>query len=169
VRTSSAAHHSLCKCKDFPELPPAERLDLVREYSLCEQCLSGYCGKKCKWRNQIRDELCQEQSKCRRSHQLQAAKWTKLAEPPCRPTESPACGNTRTAVAGAMLAQMVSERGETEKCVSPQPWEEEYNNMPTVEEDSQLKREFEQMLGNLDLDDDLFDDHSSPQHFYMSW
>jgi hypothetical protein len=62
----------LRECKQFPGLPPAARLDLVREQDLCKLCL-GRCegkikGKKCSWRNRIQMELCQE-NKCRHRHQ----------------------------------------------------------------------------------------------------
>jgi hypothetical protein len=49
-------------------LPPAARLDLVREHDLCELFL-GHCegkikGKKCQLRNVIHNGLCQEQYLC---------------------------------------------------------------------------------------------------------
>jgi hypothetical protein len=58
-------------CHVLRELPPAARLDLVREHDLCKLCL-GCCEgkakrKKCRWRNRIHMELCQE-NKCRRRH-----------------------------------------------------------------------------------------------------
>jgi hypothetical protein len=64
VLTCRAARHGLRKCKEFPELPTAARLDLVREHDLRDLCL-GRCegkikGNKCRWRNQIHMELCRE-------------------------------------------------------------------------------------------------------------
>jgi len=93
---SAKVSHKLCECKELSELPPAARLNLVREHDLCELCL-GPCegeikGKKCRLRNVIHNELCQEQNKCRRSYHrllhvdeedwrnLQAAKWAKPAQ-----------------------------------------------------------------------------------------
>ncbi len=59
------------RVRGVPELPPAARLDLVREHDLCQVCLGpGWCqvkGENCRWRNRIRMELCRE-NKCRRKH-----------------------------------------------------------------------------------------------------
>jgi hypothetical protein len=179
------ASHKLRECKELSELLLAARLDLVREYDLCKLCL-GLCkgkikGKKCRLRNVIHNELCQEQNKCRRRHHwllhvdeedwrnLQEAKPAKPAEPPSGPTESLACNDSWTAVAGAMLAQMVGERGEAEQCELPLPWKKDYEDILPVEEDIQLNREFEQLLRDSDLDDDPSDDRRSPQLFYRSW
>jgi hypothetical protein len=41
--------------------------------------------------------------------------------------------------------------------------------MSTVEKDSRLDRECEQLLGDSDLDDNPFDDWRSLQHSYRSW
>jgi hypothetical protein len=105
------------------------RRDHVRELDLCRLCLSHCWGKiECEWRNQIRDELCQEQNKCRRKHNqllhvdaedwrnLQAARWAKPAELPDGLIWSLACDDTRSAIARAMLAQTADERGEVEAC-----------------------------------------------------
>jgi hypothetical protein len=67
------------------------------------------------------------------------------------------------------LAQTVGEQGDTEACETPLPWEGDYDYMSTVEEDSRLDRECEQLLGDSDLDDDPFDDWRSLQHSYRSW
>ncbi len=56
------------------------------------------------------------------------------------------------------LAQTVGEHGEAEACETPLPWEGDYDDMSTVEEDSWLDRECEQLLRDSDLDDDPFDD-----------
>ena len=66
------------------------------------------------------------------------------------------------------LAQTVGEQGDTEACETPLPWEGDYDYMSTVEEDSRLDRECEQLLGDSDLDDDPFDDWRSLQHSYRS-
>jgi hypothetical protein len=62
------------KFKEFRELPPAARLNLVREHGLCRLCLSccdpegKRMQKRCWWKNRILNELCQEQHKCRQTH-----------------------------------------------------------------------------------------------------
>jgi hypothetical protein len=60
--------------KEFRELPPAARLNLVRECGLCRLCLSR-CDlegkrmhKRCRRKSRIWNELCQEQNKCRQTH-----------------------------------------------------------------------------------------------------
>ena len=70
----SCGNQDIFEYKKFRELPPAETLELVRKHGLCKLCL-GRCDpggkrlhKECQWRNQIWQELCQEQNKCRRSH-----------------------------------------------------------------------------------------------------
>ncbi len=67
-------------------------------------------------------------------------------ESPGEPLESPACDDKQTATAGITLAQAVGEQGEAEACETPLPWEEEYDDMSTVEEDSRLDREVERWL-----------------------
>jgi hypothetical protein len=59
--------------------------------------------KRCRWKNRIWNELCQEQHKCRQTHHrllhvdaegersLQTARLAKPAEPPDRLRRSPAC------------------------------------------------------------------------------
>jgi hypothetical protein len=90
-------------------------------------------------------------------------------ELPSGPPESPACDDMQTAMAGMTLAQTVGEQGKTEACEMPLPWEEDYDDMSTVEEDSRLDRECEQLFGDSDLDDVPFDDRCSLQHSYRSW
>jgi hypothetical protein len=53
-------------------------------------------------------------------------------------------------------------------CETPLPWEEDYDGMLTVEEDSRLNGECEQLLGDSDVDDDPSDDRRSLQHFYRN-
>jgi hypothetical protein len=101
------------KSKEFQELPPPARLNLVRECGLCRLCLSlceleGKCmHKRCRWKNQIRNELCQEQHKCRQTHHrllhvdtedersLQTARPAKPAEPPNRLRRNSACSQAK--------------------------------------------------------------------------
>ncbi len=92
--------------KEFPGLPPAARLDLVRERGLCSRCLSR-CDpkgermqKRCRLKSRIENELCKRQHKCRKTHHrllpvaaegensLQTARPAKPAEPPDRPGRS---------------------------------------------------------------------------------
>jgi hypothetical protein len=94
--------------KEFRGLPPATRLDLVRERGLCSRCLSR-CDpkgermhKRCRLKNWIENELCQRQHKCRQTHHRllhvdaegekspQTARPAKPAKPPDRPGRSPA-------------------------------------------------------------------------------
>jgi hypothetical protein len=93
--------------KEFSGLPPATKLDLVRERSLCSRCLS-LCDpkgermhKRCRLKSRIENELCQRQHKCRQTHHRllhvdaegekspQTARLAKPAEPPDRPGRSP--------------------------------------------------------------------------------
>jgi hypothetical protein len=60
--------------KEFCGLPPAARLDLVKEHGLCSRCLSR-CDpkgerkhKRCRLKSRIENELCQRQNKCRQTH-----------------------------------------------------------------------------------------------------
>ncbi len=122
--TCRTVRRGISQCEEFLELSQAARLDLVGELNLCRLCLAHCEGKikhkKCKWRNKIRDELCQEQNKCRRSHNrllhvgaevmrnLQAARSAMPAQPPDRPMGSPAA----CAFTGVMLAEAANERGE---------------------------------------------------------
>jgi hypothetical protein len=94
--------------KEFRGLPPAARLDLVRERGLCSRCLSR-CDpkgermhKRCRLKSRIENELCQRQHKCRQTHHRllhvdaegekspQTARLAKPAEPPDKPGRSPA-------------------------------------------------------------------------------
>jgi hypothetical protein len=85
----------------------------VRERGLCRLCLSRYnpkgerMQKRCRLRNQIWNELCQEQHKCRQTHHqllhvdaddkksLQTVKPAKPAELPDRLRRSPACSRVK--------------------------------------------------------------------------
>jgi hypothetical protein len=58
---------------------------------------------------------------------------------------------------------------EAEAWKSPQPWEADYDDMPTGDKGSRLDLEVEQLLGDTDWDDDPSDDCCSPQHFYRNW
>ncbi len=108
----SRRNRDIFNYKEFRELSPEARLELVRKHSLCKLCL-GRCDpggkrlhKECRWRNQIWHELCQEQNKCRRSHHrllhmedvrsLQAARPAKPAKPPDRLKKSSACSRAET-------------------------------------------------------------------------
>jgi hypothetical protein len=60
--------------KEFRGLPPAARLDLVKERGLCSRCLSR-CDpkgkrmhKRCRLKSRIENELCQRQHKCMQTH-----------------------------------------------------------------------------------------------------
>jgi hypothetical protein len=94
--------------KEFRGLPPAARLDLVRERGLCSRCLSR-CDpkgermhKRCRLKSRIENELCQRQHKYRQTHHRllhvdaegekspQTARLAKPAEPPDMPGRSPA-------------------------------------------------------------------------------
>jgi hypothetical protein len=72
VLTCRTVRCGISQCEEFLELSQVARLDLVGELNSCRLCLAHCEGKikhkKCKWRNKIRDELCQEQNKGRRSH-----------------------------------------------------------------------------------------------------
>ncbi len=88
--------------KEFRRLPPAARLDLVRERGWCRLCLSRcdlegmHMHKRCRLKSWIWNELCQEQHKCRQTHHRllhvdaegerspQIARPAKPAEPPDR-------------------------------------------------------------------------------------
>jgi hypothetical protein len=91
----SPRNQGIHECEEFRELPPARRLNHVRECVLCRLFLSC-CDpederEKFRWRNWIRDELCQEQNKCSQSHyQLLHVD----AEPPDR-RRSPVCDHAR--------------------------------------------------------------------------
>jgi hypothetical protein len=94
--------------KEFRGLPPAARLDLVRECGLCSRFLSrcnskgGRMHKRCRLKSRIENELCQRQHKCRQTHHRllhvdaegekspQTAMPAKPAKPPDRPGRSPA-------------------------------------------------------------------------------
>ncbi len=93
--------------KEFHGLPPAARLNLVREHGLCKLCLSccdpkgERMHKRCQLKSRIKNELCQKQHKCRQTHHRllhvdaegerspQTARPAKPAEPPDRPGQSP--------------------------------------------------------------------------------
>ncbi len=94
--------------KEFRGLPPAARLNRVKERGLCVRCLS-HCDpkgermhKRCRLKSRIENELCQRQHKCRKTHHWllhvdaegkrspQTERPAKPAEPPDRPGRSPA-------------------------------------------------------------------------------
>jgi hypothetical protein len=93
--------------KEFRRLPPAARLNLVRERGLCRLCLSccdpkGECmHKRCRLKSRIENELCRKQHKCRQTHHRLlhvnaegersplTARSAKPAEPPNRMRQSP--------------------------------------------------------------------------------
>ncbi len=92
--------------KEFRGLPPAARLDLVKERGLCSRCLSRFdpkgksMHKRCRLKSRIENDLCQRQHKCRQTHHRllhvdaegekspQTARLAKPAEPPDRPGRS---------------------------------------------------------------------------------
>jgi hypothetical protein len=73
---------------------------------------------------------------------------------PGEPPESCICDDEQTATAGITFAQAIGGQGEAKACETPLPWEEEYNDTMTVEEDSQLDREVGQFLWDSDWEDD---------------
>jgi hypothetical protein len=99
--------------KEFRGLPPAARLDLVKERGLCSQCLSccdpksERMHKRCRLKSWIENELCQRQHKCSQTHHRllhvdaegekspQTARPHKPAEPPDRLGWSPAHGRAK--------------------------------------------------------------------------
>ncbi len=88
-------------------------------------------------------------------------------EPPGEPPESPVCDEEQTATAGITFAQAIGEQGVAEACETPPPWEEEYVDTTTVEEDSRLDREVGQFLWDSDWEDD--EDYRGLQRSYRSW
>ncbi len=106
--------------KEFRGLPPAARLDLVKERGLCSRYLSR-CDpkgermhKRCRLKSRIENDLCQRQHKCRQTHHRllhvdaegekgpQTARPAKPAELPDRPGRSPA--NSRAKASRHVLA-----------------------------------------------------------------
>jgi hypothetical protein len=57
-------------------------------------------------------------------------------KPPGEPPESLVCDDEQTATTGITFAQAIGGQGEAEACETPLPWEEEYDDTTTVEEDS---------------------------------
>ncbi len=88
-------------------------------------------------------------------------------EPPGEPPESPVCGEVQTATTGITVAQAVGGQGEAEACETPLPWEEEYDDATTTEEDSRLDWEVGQFLRDSDWEDD--EDYRDPQCSYSGW
>jgi hypothetical protein len=75
-------------------------------------------------------------------------------EPPGEPSESPTCDEVQTATTGATVAQAIGGQGEAEACETPLPWEEEYDDDMTTEEDGRLDWEVGQHLWGSDWEDD---------------
>ncbi len=92
-----------------------------------------------------------------------------LPEPPGEPSESPTCDEVQTATTGATVAQAIGGQGEAEACETPLPWEEEYDDDMTTEEDGRLDWEVGQHLWGSDWEDDedfldLQRSHSGREH-----
>jgi hypothetical protein len=75
-------------------------------------------------------------------------------EPPGEPSESPACNEVQIATTAATAAQAVGGQGRAGACETPLPWEEEYDDDMTIEEDGQLDWEVGQHLWGSDWEDD---------------
>jgi hypothetical protein len=88
-------------------------------------------------------------------------------EPPGEPPESPVCDKVQTATSGITVAQAIGGQGEAEACVMPLPWEEEYDDATTTEEDSRLDWEVGQFLWESDWEDD--EDYRGLQRSYSGW
>ncbi len=85
-------------------------------------------------------------------------------EPPGEPPESPVCDEVQTTTTGITVAQAIGGQGEAEACETPLPWEEEYKDATTTEEDSRLDWEVGQFLWESDWEDD--EDYGDPQRPY---
>jgi hypothetical protein len=79
---------------------------------------------------------------------------TDCPEPPGEPSESPECDKVQTATTAATAAQAIGGQSEAEACETPLPWEEEYDDDMTIEEDGQLDWEVGQHLWGSDWEDD---------------
>jgi hypothetical protein len=88
-------------------------------------------------------------------------------EPPSEPPERPVCGEVQTATTGVTVAQAISGQGEAEACETPLPWEEEYDDATTTEEDDRLDWEVGQLLWDSDWEDD--EDYRDLQRSYNGW
>jgi hypothetical protein len=88
-------------------------------------------------------------------------------EPPGERPESPVCDEVQTATTGITVAQAIGGQGEAEACEMPLPWEEEYDDETTTEEDSRLDWEVEQFLRDSDWEDD--EDCLDSEHSYSGW
>jgi hypothetical protein len=88
-------------------------------------------------------------------------------EPPGEPSESPVCDEVQTASTGATVAQAIGGQGEAEACETPLPWEEEYDDDMTTEEDDRLDWEVGQHLWGSDWEDD--EDFLNSQRSYSGW
>ncbi len=65
------------------------------------------------------------------------------------------------------VAQAISGQGEAEACETPLPWEEEYDDKTTTEEDDRLDQEVRQLLWDSDWEDD--EDCLDSQRSYSGW
>jgi hypothetical protein len=115
--------------KEFRGLPPAARLNLVRERGLCRLSLSccdpkgGRMHKRCRFKIRIWNELCQEEPKCRQTHHRllhvdaggerspQTARPAKPAEPPDKLRRSPACSRAKASREVAATQKKSQKRG----------------------------------------------------------
>jgi hypothetical protein len=73
----------------------------------------------------------------------------------------------QTATTGITVAQAVGGQGEVEACETPLPWEEEYDDATTTEENSRLDWEVGQFLWDSDWEDD--EDCLDSQRSYSGW
>ncbi len=88
-------------------------------------------------------------------------------EPPSEPPENPECDEVQTATTGVTVAQAIGGQGDAEACETPLPWEEEYDDAITTEEDSRLDREVGQFLWESDWEDD--EDYRDLQLSHSGW
>jgi hypothetical protein len=88
-------------------------------------------------------------------------------KPPGEPPESPVWDEVQTATTGITVAQAIGGQGEAEACETPLPWEEEYDDETTTEEDDRLDWEVGQLLWDSDWEDD--EDCLDSQCSYGGW
>jgi hypothetical protein len=73
----------------------------------------------------------------------------------------------QTATTSITVAQAIGGQGEVEACETPLPWEEEYDDETTTEEDDRLDWEVSQLLWDSDWEDD--EDCLDLQRSYSGW
>jgi hypothetical protein len=85
-------------------------------------------------------------------HELEEA--ADCPKPPGDLSGSPECDKMQTATTAATAAQAIGGQSEAVACETPLPWEEEYDDDMTIEEDGQLDWEVGQHLWGSDWEDD---------------